>query len=186
MASEKNGVIYRSADAKELTALQKLYVDAHFEHGGKTVEIAKAIGRTVEHASGMRKSPRIQKAIAFRQTDFARGIKMPEFSVTRGERIELLWNLAQEGVRKIYDKEGNEVMMAPATAVSAVRTINDMVAGSLAPKEIEVTVKDDTRSEQEIRDNIAKLTAEYNSLAVIEGVTETDISETRALPDIKS
>jgi len=143
------------------------------------------IGRSFDQVCHMAVNPRIQKAIAFRQTDFIQGVKHPEFAVTRGERIELLWNLAQEGVSKIYDKEGNEVMMAPATAVSAVRTINDMVAGSLAPKEIEVTVKNDTRSEEEIRANIAKLTAEFNSLTAIEGVTEQDIQDTRMLPVIE-
>ena len=184
MAVEKNGVYYRSAEIKDLTPLQKMYVDAHFEYGGNKTKISENIGRSLQHICDLSTTPSVQKAIAFRQTDFARGVKHPEFAVTRGERIELLWNLAKEGVSKIYDKEGNEIMSAPATAVSAIRTINEMVAGSLAPKEVEVTVKDDTRSEQEIRDNIAKLTAEFNSLTAIEGVTEKDIAETRALPDI--
>ena len=185
MAIDRDGIIYRSGKSEELTPLQVLYVKAHSEHGGSPKLIAESIGRSIPHVCSMAKSPSIQRAIALQNKSDARNLVMPEYSVSRGERIELLWNLAQRGVSLIYDKEGNEVMSAPATAVSAVRTINEMVAGSLAPKEIEVTVTDDTRSEQEIRDNIAKLTKEFNSLTAIEGVTEQEIQETRALPAIE-
>ena len=104
------------------------------------------------------------------------------FSVTKEARIEFLWNLAQEGATHIFDKEGNEVMMSPAVSVSAVRAMNDMIEGSYAPKEVAITHVSETRTEKEIRDNIKKLTQEYNSLAVIEGVTEKAIEQTRALP----
>jgi len=170
---------------KPLTALQSLYIDAFFEQAGNMTAVAKAISRSVEHACSLGKSQRVQLAIAKRSRAMAvEVIERPDFIVTKAERIELLWSIAQKGASLIYDKEGNEVMSAPATSVSAVRTINDMVAGSLAPKEIEVTVKDDTRSEAEIRENIAKLTQEYESLAIIEGVTESDIEATRALPEV--
>ena len=179
-------ITYRGAKAMPLTALQELFVEAFFECDGSISCVAKRIDRSVQHASSINKSPRIQTAIAMRTRELARNVgKMPDFTVSKPERLELLWKIANQGIELIYDKEGNQVMSAPATSVSAVRTINEMLPGSLAPKEIDINVKvEDKRTEQEIRDSIQALTAEYTKLASIEGVTEKDISKTRALPDI--
>ena len=174
---------YRNANTKPLSPLQTLYVEAFFKHQGVQTKIAEDIGRSREQCYAMQKSDRVRLAISRRNTEMAVDlVKDPSAVVTKTERIELLWQIAQDGASKIYDKEGNEVMMAPATSVSAIRSINEMISGSLAPKEVEVTVKNDTRTESEIRANILKLTAEYNSLAVIEGVSESDIQEAETLP----
>jgi len=184
MASEL--ITYRGAKAEPLTALQELFVDAFFECDGKISQVAKKIDRSVEHAASINRSPRVAQAIAMRSRSVAKNVgKMPDFHVSKPERLELLWQVATRGVELIYDKEGNEVMSNPATAVSAVRTINEMLPGSLAPKEVDISVKiEDKRSEQEIKDSIATLTAEFNALVAIEGVTECDIAKTRELPNI--
>lgn len=183
----KEVTTYRAERGEPLTPLQELFVDAYFECQGKLTCVAKKIDRTIQHVSQMNKSPRIQHRIALRNNVLTKSLstKMPDFRVSKPERLELLWKIANQGVELIYDKEGNQVMQSPATSVSAVRTINEMVAGSLAPKEVDINVQvQDTRSEQEIRASIEKLTHEYNKLASIEGVTEKDISKTRELPDI--
>lgn len=179
-------ITYRGEKATPLTPLQESFVEAFFECDGNITCTAKRIGRTVEHASNLNKVSKVQMAIAMRTRKMAKNVgKMPDFRVSKPERLELLWKIANQGVELIYDKEGNQVMQSPATSVSAVRTINEMVAGSLAPKEVDINVQvQDTRSEQEIRASIEKLTHEYNKLASIEGVTEKDISKTRELPDI--
>ena len=167
----------------ELSPLQILFVDAYQKHGANMIAVSEEIGRSREHCYSFLKSTKVQMELSRRNKGHAIEIlKDPNLVTTKTERIELLWQIAQDGASKIYDKEGNEVMMAPATSVSAIRSINEMVSGSLAPKEVEVTVKDDTRTEAEIRANILKLTAEYNSLAVIEGVSESDIQEAETLP----
>lgn len=178
-------ITYRGAKAEPLTALQELFIDSYFECDGKLPCVAKSISRSIQQVATMNKSPRICQAIAMRNKVLTRNIKMPDFAVSKPERLALLWKIANQGVELIYDKEGNEVMQSPATSVSAVRTINEMVAGSLAPKELDISVKiEDTRSEQEIRDSILALTAEYSKLAAIEGVTERDVNKTRELPDM--
>jgi len=179
-------ITYRGAKAQPLTALQSLFVDAFFECDGKISCVAKRIERSVEHASQINKVSKVQRAIAMRTRTMVRNVgKMPDFAISKPERLELLWRIANQGIELIYDKEGNQVMSAPATSVSAVRTINEMLPGSLAPKEVDINVKvEDKRTEQEIRDSIQALTAEYTKLASIEGVTEKDISKTRELPDI--
>lgn len=179
-------ITYRGSQSTPLTALQEMFVEAFFECDGKISCVAKRINRSVEHASQINKVSKVAKAIAMRTRSMARNIgKMPDFAVSKPERLELLWQIAKQGVELIYDKEGNEVMSNPATAVSAVRTINEMLPGSLAPKEVDINVKiEDKRSEQEIRDSIVALTAEYTQLSAISGITERDVAKTRELPDI--
>lgn len=176
--------VFLARKERKLTPLQIMYVDAYFDRKGNMGLIAADIERTLEHACNIGKSKHVQQHIAKRMKNGTVYNKGVEFIVSKPERIEILWGIAQKGVELIYDKEGNQVMSSPATSVSAVRTINEMVAGSLAPKEVEVTVKDDTRTEAEIRANIARLTKQYNELSVIEGVTDDDVAKTRELPKV--
>ena len=179
-------ITYRGAKAEPLTALQELFVEKFFECDGKLPCVAKGISRSIQQVATMNKSTRVVQAIAMRSRALARNAgKMPDFAVSKPERLELLWKIANQGVELIYDKEGNQVMQSPATSVSAVRTINEMTVGSLAPKELDVNIKvEDKRNELELRASIEELTREYTKLAAIEGVTEKDVSKTRALPDI--
>lgn len=180
-------ITYRGASSKPLTALQELFVEAFFECDGKISCVAKKLDRSVEHASQINKVSKVQRAIAMRTRVLAKNVgKMPDFAVSKPERLELLWKIANQGIELIYDREGNQVMQSPATSVSAVRTINEMLPGSLATKELDINVKiEDKRTELEIRESIQALTAEYTVLASLEGVTEKDVSKTRALPDIE-
>ena len=176
-------ISFRTTSTRPLTALQTLYIDAWFEYEGDVHKIANKLDRSTEHVYGLARSNTVQLEMARRSQETAKVLlKSPDFVVSKPERLELLWGIAEKGVEMIYDKEGNQVMSSPATSVSAVRTINEMVTGSLAPKEIDITVKDDTRTEAEIRANIARLTKQYHDLAVIEGVTEDDVAQTRVLP----
>ena len=184
LKNENPQVTYREQSAKPLSPLQSLFIDAYWKHEGSLARVAETIQRSIQQCCAMMKSSRVQLELA--RGNHRKAVEMvqrPDFVVTKAERIEILWQIAKEGASKIYDKEGNEVMMAPATSVSAVRTINDMVEGSLAPKQSEITVKvEDNRTEAEVRASIAKLTAEYNALAVIDGVTDDDIDEVMSLP----
>ena len=169
-----------SKPPNDLTPLQNLIVDTYFEHDCNVNQTAIALNRDPANVKIVLNSIKVRKETALRSKHLMKqAVGKARFDVSKEDRVQLLWKIAQEGVEKTYDKEGNQVMASPATSVSAVRAINEMLPGSLAPKEVELTIQNDTRSEEEIRNNIAKLTKEYNSLVAIEGVTEQDVNNIR-------
>ena len=179
---------------RPLTDKQEEYMRHYFVCDGSATCIAKAMDWNTpdgqpdrQSAQRMGKQKRIQIEIARRvQQQGAQLFMNKQFNVAKEDRLELLWMIAQGGAERITDKEGNMVFMNPAVSVSAIRTINEMLPGSLAPKEVEITHKQDTRSEQEIRENIARLNEEYQSLIAIDGNTitlkESDIKKSESLP----
>ena len=177
---------YNSQPAKPLTTIQNQFVEAYFECGGKMPCVAKKMGKDTSQIYNLAKVNKIKLAIAQRSAEYARNMSAtPDFRISKSERLELLWRIAEGGAERITDKEGNMIMAAPAVSVSAIRTINDMLPGSLAPKEVEVTHKVDTRSETEIRANIARLNSEYASLIAIDGeVTEEKVKKVTDLPAV--
>ena len=182
-------IIYNTkAPATPLTALQSEFVDAYFECGGKQPCIAKAMGKAEAQIYNLARVSKIRLEISRRSAEYARNMSAdPDFRVSKSERLELLWRIAEGGAERITDKEGNMIMSAPAVSVSAIRTINDMVPGSLAPKEVEVTHKVDSRTEEEIRANITRLNKEYQSLIAIDGeVLEEKVKEVTDLPAVNT
>ena len=169
-----------------LTAIQSQFVDAYFECEGKMPCVAKKMGKATAQVHTISNVRKVKLALAQRSAEYARNMGAnPDFQVSKSERLELLWNIAKTGAERITDKEGNMIMAAPAVSVSAIRTINDMVPGSLAPKEVEVTHKVDNRTEEEIRENIARLNEEYQSLIAIDGeVLEAKVQEVTDLPKV--
>ena len=173
---------------RTLTPLQNMYVEAYFKCDGNVVCIAEKIDRTRFHVYEMAKAKIVQDKIDVELK--RRGPLLPVkpkekkviFNVAKQDRVRLLWKVANRGAELIYDKEGNEVMSNPATTVSAIRTINEMLPGSLAPKELDVNVTvEDRRTEAEIADNISVLMQKYSAL---KNVTDTQVIESRALPTI--
>ena len=183
-----------SFTAKPLTIKQELFLEHYFDCEGSPTCIAERAGWMDKsgkpdrsNVDNMRKTRRMQIEIARRTNQMSKTVMTTrDFNVSKEDRLELLWMIAQGGAERITDKEGNMVFMNPAVSVAAVRTINEMLPGSLAPKEIEITHKQDNRSEQEIRDNIAKLNAEYQSLVAIDGqvIREEDVLAVTDLPEV--
>ncbi|RKZ99017.1 MAG: hypothetical protein DRQ42_08375 [Gammaproteobacteria bacterium] len=180
-----------AAELRPLTEKQAAYMEHYFECNGlPTCIMNKAGFEDVANTNRIGKSQRIQMEIVRRSRAMNAKFmpKASDFDVSKADRMELLWIIAQGGAERITDKEGNMVFMNPAVSVSAIRTINEMLPGSLAPKEVEITHKVDNRSEQEIRDNIAKLNAEYQSLVAIDGqvitLKESDIRKSESLPRV--
>ncbi len=178
------------SELKPLTEKQELYMQYYFECDGSPTCIAKKAGfrdRRVAATIGM--STRVKLEIARRAKHEAahyQKLTTREFKVPKEARLELLWRIAEGGAERITDKEGNMVFMNPAVSVSAIRTINEMLPGSLAPKEVEITHKQDTRTEDEIKASIAKLQEEYQQLVAIDGTSillkEKDIKKSESLP----
>ena len=118
----------------------------------------------------MMKSDTVQMELARRSTERASKLLVDNtFQCTRDERLQLLWKVANDSAKLIYDKEGNEVLMNGAVSVSAVRAMNDMIDGSYATKETNVNIKiEDKRTEKEISDNIRKLTEQFSNMTTLE------------------
>lgn len=173
---------------RPLTAIQEAYMEYYFDCEGSPSCITKRAGfKDKDNTAKIGKTKRIQIEIARRTRQMGKSIMaVKDFNVSKEDRMELLWLIAQGGAERITDKEGNMVFMNPAVSVSAIRTINEMLPGSLAPKEVEITHKQDIRTEQEIRESIAKLNKEYQSLVAIDGHTitlkESDIKKSESLP----
>jgi len=156
----------------------RLLVSTYLDNKENILQTAKDLDRPINTCLTSLQSPQGSKLLQVERSKR----EIPDYEVSKSKRLQFLWRLAEGGAERIYDREGNHVMANPAVSISAVRAINDMTTGSYAPKEVEVTVKDDTRTEAEIRANITKLTEQYNSLAVIEGVTEKEIKAVSRLP----
>lgn len=160
---------------EDLTPLRRTFVELYLEHRDLD-KVAKIMGRTPGWANMLRLTPKVNNAIEYR----LKGVHdMPEVQrvptrldasttamdlVPLEERVKLLWAIAQEGAGKIYDKEGNEIMMNPTVSVAAIKAITD-ISGEWAPKEshVDVAVRD-TRTVSEIKDNVESLMAEYTVL----------------------
>jgi len=174
----------RSGGITELTPLQNMFVKSYFKCDGNMLCIARGLDRSEQHVYQIAKAQVVQDAI---EKETQKRGPLPErpkvvFTVAKQDRVRLLWKVANQGAEMIYDKEGNEVMSNPATTVSAIRTINDMLPGSLAPKELDVNVTvEDRRTEAEIADNISLLMQKYTAL---KDVTDEQVIESRALPTI--
>ena len=182
----KNPVLNALTTPNRLTEVQTALVNNYFDCEESPSKLAEYLAKPLILVETLLSSKPVRRAIVYRTkqvTDLIR--KEEKFNVHKEDRLQLLWTIAQNGVNKIYDKEGNEVMSSPATSVSAIRTINEMLPGSLAPQQVDVNVKiEDKRNEQEIKDSILALTTEYTRLAALEGVNEKVIAKSEALPAI--
>jgi len=161
---------------KALSPLDIMVLDTYLRENGDIHNTAKITGKEPKAIQNITLKIQSKQYLALNKNKVKHA-----FTKSKEARLEFLWKVAENGASLIYDKEGNEIMMSPAVSVAAVRAMNDMIEGSYAPKEITHKHTTETRSEQEIRDNIKKLNAEYAQLAVIEGVTEKQIQQTQAL-----
>jgi hypothetical protein len=172
---QENNENYRDV-VEGLTALQNIFVTTYINCGQNLAETAHQLNRTRVQADKIMGSEKVQWAISNRLKQMEPVGQSVLHTVrvcddesytgaSKREKLDMLWALAQEASGKIYDKEGNEVIMNGAVAVSAVRTMNDMV-GDWAPKEtnINVDIKDD-RSIDEVKRSVEALMAEYTTLS---------------------
>jgi len=177
MAYSQKAVIYQNDTASRdimdgLTYLQSEFVRAYLGTDGDINIVAKMLDITRSNADKMLGSEKVRNSIHDRKMNEPGKISrvrgsddLPYNGASREEKLDMLWNLARKSSGMIYDKEGNEIIMNGAVAVSAVRTMNDMV-GDWAPKEanIKVDIKDD-RSIEEVKASVAELMAEFTTLA---------------------
>ncbi len=165
---------------KDLSDRDEHFVKAFFECNGDFVCVAEKVGiQTAEEVKRVGKSPKIQHEIMRQlkhRTNVVAKVDMRRFDVSKDDRMELLWEIAQGGAERIIDKEGNAVFMNPAVSVSAIRTLNEMIPGSIAPTQVEVTHKRETRNEAQVLADIRALQSEINDLA-LEGEYTASISD---------
>jgi hypothetical protein len=81
--------------------------------------------------------------------------------VDYGQKLELLWNMAQFCTTTMFDEEGNELMKNPGAAKAAIAEMNRM-SGDLAPEKKEMVIKRADLSEAELMAKIANLTAKLD------------------------
>jgi hypothetical protein len=94
-----------------------------------------------------------------------------KFDITRSQKLELLWRIAETGTDMGFDKMGNSIMLNPQVSVAAIREMNLMVGDHEAQK-TEVTVTKVERTEAELVERIRTLRSEFESLVAIEGEVE--------------
>jgi len=169
---------------RDLTERDEQFVKVFFECNGDFVHVAEKMGMTSSsEVKRMGRSPKIQHEIMRQlkhRTNVVAKIDVKRFDVSKDDRMELLWNIAQGGAERIIDKEGNAVFMNPGVSVSAIRTLNEMIPGSVAPTQVEITHKRETRTEAEVMQDIKSLQAEINGLALEGEYTAIDDTQTQA------
>ena len=170
------------ADLKicDLPPSQILFVETFLRLNGVLKNVAIEMGKTLPQVYGIASQPKIVNAINYMSNSVnAIPDVLPEepYKVEMSSRLKLLWAIAQETSSKIYDKEGNEILMNPASSIAAIRTISDL-QGDFAPKEqfVTVDIKDD-RSVEEIQNNIKMLMAEYQQLSLNGGATDNQVNK---------
>ena len=156
-----------------LTMLQNLFVTNYINCGQDLSETGKMMGRTTQSTRSFLASEKVQHAISNRlkvepiamRSSLVAKDEVPFSQASKEQKLDMLWGLARKASELIYDKEGNEVIMNGAVAVSAVRTMNDMT-GDWAPKEQNITIDiKDERSISEVKSSIDTLMAEYVTLS---------------------
>jgi MinD-like ATPase involved in chromosome partitioning or flagellar assembly len=137
------------------------FAEAYMRHKGDMRLVHIDMSMTYQNACMMLKTA-VVKELIDNANDNSVNL---ERIASKAERIGLLWNVANQGAEMIYDEEGNEVMANPNVTVSAIRTMNDMMEGSLVTKKVDVKVEvTDNRTEQEVRASVQELTAEIQNL----------------------
>ena len=156
----------KGTDTLELNLLQSQFVNAYFENDESPTHTAKAMGWSDRgRCSSMMRSQKVQIEIAKRkqQIQMFRACS-DKFNISRADKQRVLWDIAQTGVKKVFDAIGNEVMMNPAAAIAAIREMN-LMDGIHKPTQIELEITAvDNRSEAEVLDNIRRLTIEAEQL----------------------
>ena len=152
---------------RPLTKKQKQVFDAYYECGKKAGPAAKKLGVDKRNFYTTLKHPNVQWHIANRDMALEHHyLGNNDFTVTKTDKMELLWKIAKAGAERGYDKQGNEVMLNPQTSVSAIAQLNAM-QGHNAPTEVKVTKVE--KSEEELKDSIQQLRQEFEDLLAIEG-----------------
>jgi len=158
-----------------LSPLEHSFVKAYGDCGGNTECISRALGRGVQDLKIIASNDVVRSAI---QEEVQSSKK--KFTVTKEDRLNLLWYIAEQGTKAIYDREGNEIMANAPASVAALRTMNDMVDDSFSAKPASVVVSHnthtvDTRTESEISSNIKKLLQKYDRLKELDVALANDV-----------
>jgi len=168
---------------KPLTTHQARVLQTYYRKDKNVTATAKEIGMDRSNVYAVLKNPKVQWHIANMELELEHHyLGSNDFTVTKTDKMELLWKIAKAGAERGYDKQGNEVMLNPAVSVSAISQLNAM-QGHNAPTEVTVTKVD--KSEEELKESIARLKAEFEELMAIEGECEL-VSSGETLEDNSS
>jgi len=170
----------------DLTPMQRLVVQSMVKNAYNKKASMSELGKNPHQMEAYLTMPKVAKALEYYKrglTSLPDAVAPQDYKVEKSSQIKLLWNIAQTAAGMIYDREGNEVLMNPAGAIAAVRTISDL-QGDFAPKEqhVMVDVKDE-RSVEEIQANVKMLMAEYQQLAINAGATDSQVNKVIKGPD---
>ena len=159
---------FKNESKLELNALQRKFIDTYFDCNESPARTARAMNWPDRgRVSSMLKSEKVAIEIARRKGQMDLFMHNNDtFNISREERIKLLWSIAQAGAERVYDRQGNMIMMNPVASISAIREINLMM-GDNPSTQIEVIAEPDRRSESEIRQNVRRLITEFNKVATL-------------------
>lgn len=147
----------------ELTGIQSRIVDAYIASDSNKNEAGKLLGKTPQYIGQVLKTPKVAKALAFREDRamlFVKGA-MNDPVITKQEIARMFVEIAKAGMERGFDKEGNSIMLNPGSANTALGHVNQMYAYNAPTETIETKV---TRTELEISTSIQSLQAELGEL----------------------
>lgn len=162
---------------QELTAIQMEFVNAWLFNGESQTATAKALklsGRG--ECSHYLALPKVRAEIARRKGELLHALSVNGSlaGITREMKAQLLWEVADAGRQPGFDREGNAILVNPASTIQAIRELN-LMTGHHAPTVVEQTVTHVRRSEIEIKASIAELEAEAKSLIEAYGSGSSDV-----------
>lgn len=154
----------------DLAPRQKEFVHRYVDNEEHHARTAKSMGwKSVTQVVDMLKQPKVAAVL------YANKMKVVElrassttFNITRSQKLELLWKIAETGADMGFDKMGNQIMLNPGVSVTAIREMNLMVGDHEATKsEVQITKID--RTEAELVERIRMLRNEFENLVAIDG-----------------
>lgn len=181
-------------DENGLTAMQAAFVNTWIATGENAKETAKALGWGDDYrrCHAYKAKGQIKLAILKRKGELAEFLQKQAHiaGITPEMKARALWEIAEKGKATMIDKDGNQIMVNPGAAVSAIRELN-LMSGSHAPVKTETNVVVSKRDEKELIDSIENLKSEYESLLTkmtvrtdnfdIEDAEYFDVSEDKAM-----
>ena len=158
----------------ELSDKQNRVIDAVMASGGNYGEAAKLLGNTRQYVSQVLKVPKVHKEMVFREEKTLKFVDgaMNDPVITKQEIARMYVEIANAGMERGFDRDGNSIMMNPGAANTALGNINGMYGYNAPTEVIETKV---TRTEIEIQASVQALQTELGALLEMEVDEETKL-----------
>ena len=164
-----------------LSVKQSRCVDAVVACKGNYSEAAKLTGDTRQFISQQMKIPKVNAMFMHRDSmamKFVDGA-MNDPVITKQEIARMYVEIANAGMERGFDRDGNSIMMNPGAANTALSNVNGMYGYNAPTEVIETKV---TRTEIEIQASVQALQTELGALLEMEVDEETKLASHGSAP----